>query len=171
MADTAHRQLNDQELRAFADTYTKALAHEPYRAMTAAAKEHGISRATAHRWADRCRGLGYLSQRPGSQSAHSALITVRITPEAVLRQVLDDIVRHDTDYQTRYVLVFQAVPLALQCGYAAGIRIDPAEPEWPVVYIELPTGQVSWHMPQFDPAFDGHTTDEKFARIRAYLAT
>jgi hypothetical protein len=103
--------------------------------------------------------------------AGPAQVKIQLTPETVLRQLLAEIVEHDTDYVTRYPLVFRAVPLALDCGYAAGIRIDLAEPEWPVVYIELPTGQVSWHMPQFEPAFDGHTTEEKFTRIREYLAS
>jgi hypothetical protein len=50
----------EQPLRAFADTYKAELAHDPRRAMTAAARAHRISRATAHRWADACRRLGYL---------------------------------------------------------------------------------------------------------------
>lgn len=98
-------------------------------------------------------------------------VRIELRPETVLRQLLGEIVEHDTDYVARYPLVFRVVPLALDCGYAAGIRLDPAEPEWPVVYIELPTGQVSWHMPRYANDFDGHTTDEKYARIRAYLAS
>jgi len=61
--------------------------------------------------------------------------------------------------------------------------VDPAEPDWPVLYIEGPTGQLSWHMPKpeaigrySDPGsrlvekrWDGHTTEEKDDRIRAAL--
>jgi hypothetical protein len=47
-------------LRAFALTYLTELARQPHRAMSAAAKAHNISRATAHRWAALCRGRGYL---------------------------------------------------------------------------------------------------------------
>lgn len=56
------------------------------------------------------------------------------------------------------------------------------DPEWlNVVYIELPEGQVSWHiheselplfarLPRGTTPWDGHTTDEKYARIRAYVS-
>lgn len=90
------------------------------------------------------------------------------TSPAELAAVLADIERHDTDYERRYPLVFRALHLALALGYAAGIRIDAAEPEWPVAYIELPTGQVSWHMPQHPAEWDGHTTEEKYRRTTAF---
>jgi hypothetical protein len=86
-----------------------------------------------------------------------------------LAQALVEIEHHDTDYDVRYLLVFRAAALALQAGYAAGIRIDPAEPAWPVVYIELPAGQVSWHMPQHPVEWDTHDTAEKYRRIRQFV--
>lgn len=57
---------------------------------------------------------------------------------------------------------------------------DPAEPGWAVVTIETPAGQLSWHIAPGDlPLFehvqptsrisrgwDGHTTDEKYERVR-----
>jgi hypothetical protein len=52
-------------LRGFARTYLTELARQPHRAMSAAAKAHNISRATANRWAATCRDLGYL---PGTTS-------------------------------------------------------------------------------------------------------
>ena len=85
-----------------------------------------------------------------------------------LAVLLGDIEQHDTDYDARYTLVFEAVNAAIACGYKAGVRIDPAEPEWPVVYIELPTGQVSWHMPQHPVEFDGHTTEQKYQRCNQF---
>lgn len=93
---------------------------------------------------------------------------------AVLRQrdlidVLSQVEEHDTDYDTRFRLVWQAVDHARAVGYPAGVRIDPAEPEWPTVYIELPTGQVSWHMPQHPEMWDGHDTAEKYRRLRAFV--
>lgn len=87
-----------------------------------------------------------------------------------LAVVLNRIVDVDTNYTVRYPLVFEAVHLALSAGFSAGIRIDPAEPAWPVVYIELPDGQVSWHMPAHVRDWDGHTTPEKHARIARYAA-
>lgn len=61
-------------------------------------------------------------------------------------------------------------PAVLQHG------ADPAEPGWPVLYIELPTGQASWHISPDDldllehvPAgaatWDGHDTAEKYRRL------
>ena len=88
---------------------------------------------------------------------------------ANLAQVLEQIAEHDTDYDARYRLVFRALVLALAEGLEAGVRIDPNEPSWPVVYIELPTGQVSWHMPEHQTTWDGHDTDEKYRRVREYV--
>lgn len=75
------------------------------------------------------------------------------------------------EYDARYLAVMGAVTCALAGGLAAGIRIDPDELEWPVVYIELPTGQVSWHMPQHPIEWDGHDTAEKYRRCREYAET
>lgn len=60
---------------------------------------------------------------------------------------------------------------------------DPAEPDWAVLIVELPTGQASWHIAPGDmPLFahvqpttricrgwDGHTTEEKYERIQALV--
>ncbi|HEX3781715.1 MAG TPA: hypothetical protein VHX38_18790 [Pseudonocardiaceae bacterium] len=86
-----------------------------------------------------------------------------------LAGVLAQIVEHDTDYDVRYPLVFEALALALDLDMRAGIRIDPSEPDWPVVYIELPTGQVSWHLPQHGREWDQHSTDEKHQRIEQFV--
>lgn len=75
------------------------------------------------------------------------------------------------DYAYRNICVMVAVSQAALCGMAAGYRIDPSEPEWPVALIELPTGQVSWHVPQFPVSWDGHDTEEKYRRVQAYLDT
>lgn len=85
-----------------------------------------------------------------------------------LAQTLDHIKQYDTDYEARYGLVLQALHLAYEVGFEAGIRIDKNEPEWPVVYIELPTGQVSWHMPQHKNEWDEHTTIQKYNRILSW---
>lgn len=74
----------------------------------------------------------------------------------------------DADYDARYGLVLKALTLANMCGYEAGIRIDPKEPEWPMAFIGLPTGQVSWHLPQYKTPYDGHATEEKYSRIAEF---
>lgn len=72
-------------------------------------------------------------------------------------------------YEIRNRAIFSAVGLACALGMACGVRIDPIEPEWPAIYIELPTGQVSWHLPVHAVAWDGHTTEEKYARIAKFI--
>lgn len=85
-----------------------------------------------------------------------------------LCETLELIEQADTDYERRYGLVLQAIHRAHHLGYRAGFRFDPSEPEWPVAYIELPTGQVSWHLPQHPTPWDGHDTAEKYRRCRAF---
>lgn len=91
---------------------------------------------------------------------------------AVLEQMLKETLRAiraiDEDYPTRYRMVLIAMSVAEQLGMRTGYRFDPAEPEWPVAVIELPVGQVNWHMPQFPDPGDGHTTEEKYRRIAEY---
>ena len=95
---------------------------------------------------------------------------MRARLRADLARALVLIEAHDLDYAVRNVLVLHAVAAAAFLGYPAGYRVDPDDPAWPVAYIELPTGQVSWHLPQHPTAWDGHTTAEKYARVRAFAA-
>jgi hypothetical protein len=55
-------------LQAFAATYKTELARQPHRAMSAAARAHNISRATANRWAAICRERGYLRDTSGEET-------------------------------------------------------------------------------------------------------
>lgn len=55
--------------------------------------------------------------------------------------------------------------------------IDPAEPDWPVICIHSAAGQMCWHvgasdvelfpvdLPSGTSDWDGHTTEEKYARL------
>ena len=63
---------------------------------------------------------------------------------------------------------------------------DPDEPDWPVLTLDTPAGQLTWHINASDvdlfgrvpvvdaadprAAWDGHTTEEKYARLRALTA-
>jgi hypothetical protein len=78
------------------------------------------------------------------------------------------------NYERRNLFVLEALLVARASGLAAGVRLDPAHPAWPVVFIELPDGQVSWHLPEHATPWDGHTNAQKYVRIatfvgRAYL--
>lgn len=89
--------------------------------------------------------------------------------EQQLANVLKLIHQRDNDYEVRYQLVLMALGQAASLGYPCGIRFDPSSTtEWPVVFIELPTGQVSWHLKQHGVEWDGHSTVEKYKRIDAY---
>jgi hypothetical protein len=87
-----------------------------------------------------------------------------------LADLLLHIEAFDAHYERRELLVWEALALARRLGLPAGVRIDPAEPEWPVVFIELPTGQVSWHQPEHPERWDGHDTDAKYARCWQFHA-
>lgn len=74
-----------------------------------------------------------------------------------------------------------AIAIARGCrrmGLRVGIAVDPKDPDWPVLFVDLPTGQCSWHLSplsrrdlagdiQDDPTWiwDGHTTEEKYRRL------
>lgn len=63
---------------------------------------------------------------------------------------------------------------------------DPNEPDWAVITIDSPQGQLTWHIHRDDldvmgnmawvarddnrAKWDGHTTDEKYQRLSATLA-
>ena len=65
-----------------------------------------------------------------------------------------------------------ALHFALQAGYEAGLGVDPAEPQYPViVYLELGNGvQASWHMPLHQRPWNGHTTQQKYQDIGSLIS-
>lgn len=85
-------------------------------------------------------------------------------------------------YAERAFCVIALARAAHALGYPVGFRDDPAIPEpwlWPVLFIDLPTGQVSWHLSRADrqlasdigpylSAWDGHSTEEKYRRLAAW---
>jgi hypothetical protein len=82
-------------------------------------------------------------------------------------------------YFDRNQAVMALAKLAKQQGYKVGIRTDPNEPDWPVLMIDLPTGQVGWHFPKheligvwenYDAEWDGHNLNEKRQRITRFIA-
>lgn len=85
--------------------------------------------------------------------------------------------REDEAYQERNKVV-----AALSKLFPAGrtkTDIPGWDPEWHgAVYIDLPTGQVSWHfhdrdaglfdhLPPYAGVWDGHDTEEKYRRLAA----
>lgn len=59
---------------------------------------------------------------------------------------------------------------------------DPLAPGWPVVFVETPEGQLSWHVSPLDldllvhvrrderVVWDAHSTEEKYARLARLVA-
>ena len=89
----------------------------------------------------------------------------------------------DEVYSERNALVLAFAVLAEQQGWPVWVRPDPQMGWlWPIVFIHTPTGQVSWHIhkddladagvmwPDRDEDWDGHTTAEKYARLRRFIA-
>lgn len=81
-------------------------------------------------------------------------------------------------YDRRNKLVADAVSLAKELGYQAGYVVhQPVQDlvngswdlKWGVVaMIDLPTGQISWHMESPDMKYDGHSVTDKTDRIMEY---
>jgi hypothetical protein len=87
----------------------------------------------------------------------------------------------DDAYSQRNKLVVLLAHMAVRLGWKAGIgrhEGEPWEADWrTIVFIDLPTGQVSWHfhdseapllerLPKYEGAWDGHSDDEKWSRCR-----
>jgi hypothetical protein len=84
----------------------------------------------------------------------------------------------DRVYAERNAVVALAARLALGAGYQAYVATDETQDAgWKnIVFIELPTGQVSWHvhdremgmfaqLPKGPNKWDGHDTAEKYKRV------
>jgi hypothetical protein len=110
-------------------------------------------------------------------SQHGLVLASALRRERVLER-LDECANALEDvYADRNRLVQLAARLAEMLGYEVRWGDDPASPGWPVLYIELPTGQVSWHIPRAScllragtrGKWDGHDSEEKTRRITAFI--
>ena len=81
----------------------------------------------------------------------------------------------DEAYLDRNLCVQAMVKMAKKLGYSAGIKEDS---KWPVLYMDFPTGQISWHIPKneivchfpkYQGKWDGHSVEEKRKRIIKFL--
>ncbi len=84
----------------------------------------------------------------------------------------------DDAYLDRNQAVMALARMALACGYPVGLCYDEQEPDWPVMMIDLPTGQVGWHLPKkelvgewpkYQGQWDGHCLEEKRQRMVAFF--
>jgi hypothetical protein len=95
----------------------------------------------------------------------------------------------DGAYKERQMCVLAIARAAERLGCPVWLaQHDPADASWDadwrtILFIELHTGQVSWHLhdsevPMFEQfrythpwaAWDGHSTEEKYRRLQAWLS-
>jgi hypothetical protein len=90
----------------------------------------------------------------------------------------------DRAYTERNLCVALIAQYAPWLGHKVGIKEHVGE-EWEdgwrnVLFIDLPTGQVSWHLQDselenfpeiscYPGEWDGHTTEEKYKRVKKYI--
>lgn len=81
----------------------------------------------------------------------------------------------DSVYAERNALVMAFATLAWHSGWKVGVRFSEVDPEWPVVLIDTPAGQCSWHVPRdsvpddfpaYEGEWDGHSTTVKYERLQ-----
>lgn len=90
----------------------------------------------------------------------------------------------DGAYEERNQCVALIARMAIAAGWRAGVAktaIEGWSADWhSCCYVDLPTGQVSWHyhdshawmfadLPAYDGVWDGHTTPEKYTRVNTAL--
>lgn len=93
----------------------------------------------------------------------------------------------DTAYAERDMVLAVVARMALQLGYPVGVGMDfPGDetdgtPDFgTVIFVELPTGQISFHvrdaertwfafLPRYDHDWDGHSTPVKYERMLDYI--
>jgi hypothetical protein len=82
-------------------------------------------------------------------------------------------------YKERGQVVLALARLAQAQGWTVGRMVDAEAPDWPVLMIDTPEGQISWHfktdelpldLPLYDGVWDGHDTEEKYRRLAAAQA-
>lgn len=104
-----------------------------------------------------------------------------LTLAALVQRARDEILALREERDRAYYERNQIVALLARL-YPSGIKrteIEGWDPCWHgCVYIELPTGQASWHyhdseahlfadLPPYSGSWDGHTTEEKYQRVAA----
>ena len=114
---------------------------------------------------------------------HGSQMSLALRTQEVQRQIEQngELIRLRADKDAAYLERNRLVAL-LASLYPSGITrtdIPGWLPEWHgCVYIDLPTGQASWHyhdghahlfahLPPYAGKWDGHTTDEKYERVAA----
>lgn len=90
-------------------------------------------------------------------------------------------------YRERDLVLAMVAHIAKDAGYTVGLRLheDDSKQQWEdewrnVLFIELPTGQCSWHMHAseleyfkhlgyYPKSWDKHSTEEKYERVKKFV--
>lgn len=113
---------------------------------------------------------------------HHALVTQTGVSysTANFRDMEQLLIEKDTAYSERNKMLVVVCRMALALGCKAGIgkhEGENGENDWRnIVFIDLPSGQVSWHiddsdvvnfafLSSYEGKWDGHTTEEKWNRV------
>lgn len=130
-------------------------------------------------------------RRRGHRAARERYRSVPVRAAEAELDVEDGTLRYDGEryvperrlaevYRERaHLVALLATMLPSHIGYT-----DPETPGWPVVVAETPCGQLTWHVaprdvPLFadvrptrpgDARWDGHSTEEKYRRVRQLIA-
>ena len=81
----------------------------------------------------------------------------------------------DEAYLDRNLCVQVMARMAQKLGYNVGVKENG---DWPILYIDLPTGQVSWHIlkadiagifPEYHKEWDGHDVEIKRMRLIEFI--
>lgn len=79
-------------------------------------------------------------------------------------------------YFERNQMAFVLASVCDTLGYIVGLKNRRSE--WPILYIDLPEGQVSWHIPRNEirgkwpdylSEWDGHTVGQKRERLAKFM--
>lgn len=116
---------------------------------------------------------------PGSGDGGTYLPSGRAVFPSLGKPDIDDV------YTERNLIVQLCAYLTRFCPrtlWDAWRGTDPTEPDWPVIYIKTPAGQISYHMPREELLlnlpdmtgkdlykWDEHTNEEKYERIKKLL--
>ena len=82
----------------------------------------------------------------------------------------------DEAYLDRNLAVQVMAKMAQELHYRVGVKDEKTD--WPILYVDLPTGQVSWHIPKkelmgdlpiYEGKWDGHDLGTKRNRLKAYM--
>jgi hypothetical protein len=88
-------------------------------------------------------------------------------------------------YTERAACISLIARMAIQLGWKAGVSQHPLDEEYPehyrkLVFVDLPTGQLSWHiadhdaelikdLPVYIGTWDGHSTEQKDERMAKFV--